>query len=324
MRSGVYILRGAGVVAMVVALALWPSHVAAQSTGLLKGRVTDTSGKPLEGVKISIDYLEGVTRHHETKTNKKGEFIQIGIYPGQYRITAEKEGYAPLAADRRVRLGDATEIAFTMQTGEVAAAGGPEAAKKAGELKRLFDEGVAATKTNNPDAAIESFKKAIEIMPSCPDCYYNLGYAHTQKKDYDPAEQAFKKAIELKTDYAEAYNGLAGIYNAQKKFDQASAASAKASQLQAGAAGGGGSAHALYNEGVILWNAGKIPDAKAKFEEAVKADPTYADAHYQLGMALVNEGKLPEASAEFETYLKLAPTGSYAEQAKGILVQIKK
>ena len=41
-------------------------------------------------------------------------------------------------------------------------------------------------------------------------------------------------------------------------------------------------------------------------------------------MANLNEGKLPEASGFFEEYLKLAPTGQYAEQAKGVLSQIKK
>jgi hypothetical protein len=41
-------------------------------------------------------------------------------------------------------------------------------------------------------------------------------------------------------------------------------------------------------------------------------------------MAYVNEGKLPDAAPHFEEYLKLAPTGQYAEQAKGILSQIKK
>ena len=55
-----------------------------------------------------------------------------------------------------------------------------------------------------------------------------------------------------------------------------------------------------------------------------KLDPTLADAHYWLGMANLNEGKMPEAATHFEEYLKLAPTGQYAEQAKGILTQIKK
>ena len=68
----------------------------------------------------------------------------------------------------------------------------------------------------------------------------------------------------------------------------------------------------------------KIPEAKKQFEEALKLKADMADAHYWVGMANLNEGKLPEAAQHFEEYLKLAPTGQYAEQAKGVLSQIKK
>ena len=89
-------------------------------------------------------------------------------------------------------------------------------------------------------------------------------------------------------------------------------------------ASGGGNADSLFNQGVIFWNAGKIPEAKKQFEEAVKLNPAHAESHYWLGMANLNEGKMPEAVTHFEEYLKLAPTGQYADQAKGIVSQLKK
>ena len=197
---------------------------------------------------------------------------------------------------------------------------------KGAELKKTFEEGVAASKAGNLDEAIAKFTHGTELSATCADCYYNIGYAYSQKKDYEKAEAAYKKAIEVKGDYAEAYNGLANIYNAQRKFDEAAAASAKASELGAasGPAGGGGNANALYNQGVILWNAGKIAEAKKQFEGAVQADPNHAESHYQLGMALVNEGNLAGAVTEFETYLKLAPEGPNAATAKSLVSQLKK
>jgi len=80
----------------------------------------------------------------------------------------------------------------------------------------------------------------------------------------------------------------------------------------------------VFNQGVIAWNGSKIAEAKKAFEEAVRLDPKMADAYYWLGMANLNEGKMPEAAKAFEEYLKLDPSGKYAEQAKGILPQIKK
>jgi len=314
----------AGVALLALSIA---SPAAAQSTGMVKGVVKDAQGQPVEGAKVSIDMSEGVTRHFETKSNKKGEFVQIGLPPGAYNISAEKDkqGSAPVAT--RVRVGGPSEVTIVIGAG-MGAGASKEAAAKTAELKKAFEEGIAASQAGNYDGAIAAFTHAAEVNPNCFDCHYNIGYSYSQKKDYDKAEAAYKKAIEIKADYSEAYNGLANIYNLQRKFDQAAEASKKAMELSgggaAGAGAGGGNADALYNQGVILWNAGKIPDAKKQFEAAVAANPNHAEAHYQLGMALVNEGNLNGAATEFDTYLKLAPNGPNAATAKGILGTIKK
>jgi len=315
----------AGVALVALALA---QPATAQSTGMIKGVVKDASGQPVDGAKVSIEMSEGINRHFETKTNKKGEFVQIGLPSGRYMVTAEKDKLASPAAPAAVSLGRAAEVSLVL--GGAGAPISKEAAAKNAELKKVFEEGIAASQANDYDKAIASFTQAAEINPSCFDCYYNIGFMHSQKKEWDQAEAAYKKAVELKPDYSEAYNGLANIYNQQRKFDLAAEASKKAMEIGggagAGAAGGtlGGNADAMYNQGVILWNAGKIADAKKQFEAAVAANPNHAEAHYQLGMALVNEGNLNAAGTEFDTYLKLAPNGPNAATAKGILSTIKK
>jgi len=305
----------------------WASPAQAQSTGMVKGKVVDSQNRPVENAKVTIEFSEGITRKHEVPTNKKGEFIQIGLPPGGYKVTAEKEKLGMQSFNVRVRLGETTEVNFVLAPG-MAQPTKEEAAKNAA-IKGVFEEGVAASRSGNNDLALQKFEEAATLLPGCYDCYYNIGYAYTQKKEYAKAEEAFKKAIELKADYAEAYNGLATVYNADKKFDQAQAASAKAAELAAAAAAAGGGAgtagvDALYNQGVISWNAGKIDEAQSKFEEALKVNPDHADSHYQLGMALLNKGKLPEAVAQFEAYLKLAPDGQYAATAKSMVAQLKK
>ena len=320
-RVSVRLLWGSIVAVAALALAL---PAAAQSTGMVKGVVKDAQGQPVDGAKVSIDMTEGVTRHFETKSNKKGEFVQIGLPPGNYMVSAEKDKTPSNQAPARVSISRPAEVALVIGAG--GAPGGKEAAAKMADLKKAFEEGIAAGQAGKHDDAIAAFNKAAEINPKCFDCQYNIGYMYTQKKEYDKAEEAYKKAIELKPDYAEAYSGLANIYNLQRKFDLAAEASQKAGEIGGGAAaaGGGGNADAMYNQGVILWNAGKIADAKKQFEAVVAAKPDHAEAHYQLGMALVNEGNLNGAATEFETYLKLAPTGPNAATAKGILGTIKK
>jgi tetratricopeptide (TPR) repeat protein len=299
---------------------------AAQSTGMVRGIVKDMQGQPVENAKVIIE-ADGSNRKFETKSNKKGEFIQIGLPSGRYKVSAEKDKVMSNEAGVSVSVSRPAEANLILGAAAAVAAN-KEAAAKGAELKKAFDEGVVASKAGNYDEAIAKFKAAADLNPNCYDCYYNMAYSASQKKDYDTAEASYKKAIEIKADYAEAYSGLANVYNATRKFDEAAKASAKATELMSAAggaaAGGGGNADALFNQGVILWNGGKVAEAKKQFEAAIAANPAHAEAHYQLGMALVNEGNLPGAGAEFEEYLKLAPTGPNAATAKGILATIKK
>jgi tetratricopeptide (TPR) repeat protein len=303
-----------------VAVLLFAVPAAAQ--GMIQGTVVDAQGQPVDGAKITIEQTEGVSRKFETKSDKKGSFIQIGLPSSSYKVTAEtKQGTATATARVSQRGPASVKLVIGGGTGN-----DPAVAAKTAELRKAFDEGVALSRAGKYDESIESFNKALAINPNCQDCLYNIGYAHAQKKELDKAEESYKKAILIKPDYADAYNGLANIYNAQRKFDEAAAASAKANELTAAQPGGlaGGNADSLYNQGVILWNSGKIPDAKKLFEQAIAVNPNHAESHYQLGMALVNEGKLAEASGEFNSYLKLAPDGPNAATAKALIAQLPK
>jgi tetratricopeptide (TPR) repeat protein len=308
---------------MACAVMLFASPGQAQ-TGAVQGVVLDAAGKPLEKAVVAIEFTDGINRKYEVKTNKKGEFIQIGLAPGNYKVTASFPNVGEMSQPVRVRLGDPTKLEFRLSPSSGMT---KEDAAKAVALKKAFEDGVALSKDGKYDEAIAKFTEASGMVPNCYDCFYNVGYNEAQKKEYDKAEAAFLKAIELKSNYVDAYNGLATVYNAQKKFDKAQEASAKAAELAstAGPMGGGaGAVDAEYNQGVIDWNAGKIPEAAEHFQKVIFMKPDHADAHYQMGMALVNQGKLAEAVPMFEKYLELAPTGQFAATAKGVLASIKK
>ena len=303
--------RVAPLLCALVLLAFAPAALA-QST-MIKGKVVDAKGQPVVGVAIAIEPVGG-TRKLTTKTDKRGEFIQLLTESGQYRITASDEKVGTAQTELRVSLGRTSEANMVLVP---ATAANNDA--KAAELKKVFEEGVTASRSGDHDTAIAKFQAALVLSPACFDCQFNIGVAMLAKKDEKGAEAEWLKALTLKPEYAEAMNALSTLYNNQKRFDEAAAMSAKAAS-----SGGGGNADATFNQGIILWNQGKIAEAKAKFEETIKTNPTHADAHYQLGMALLNEGKLPDAVAAFESYVKLDPTGQYATQAKGMIAQLKK
>ena len=303
----------ARVTAVLFALSI-AAPALAQST-MVRGKVIDAKKEGIPNVQIVVESLGGSGRKLTTKTDRKGEFVQLLTESGAYRITASDPKIGTASNDTRVVLGKVSEMTIVLVPSTAANDSG-----KAAELKKAFEEGVAASRANQHDLAIEKFNAALAISPACFDCQFNIGVALMAKKDEKAAEEAWKKAIEMKADYAEALNALSTLYNNQKRFEEAGAMSARA----AAAGGGAGNADATFNQGIILWNQGKIAEAKVKFEETIKMNATHPEAHYQLGMALLNEGKLADAVTEFETYVKLAPDGQNAATAKSMIAQLKK
>jgi tetratricopeptide (TPR) repeat protein len=332
--TGITIRRTVAICALAIGLA-WVAVPAFAQTSQIKGIVSN-DGVPVEGATVAIENLDNGTKPIMTKTNKKGEYIQVGLTSGRYRITVAKDALKTVK-ETQISIQQGTILDIKLEAGAKATGSKEDVAKakaRADAMTKAFSDGVALSNEGKTDEAIAKFNEVLAVIPNCAECYANIGTVQGMAKKYTEAEAAYKKAIELKPDFAEAYNGLANVYNAEKKFDLAAEASKKAMELvgtpAAGAAPGAAPAVAspsqVFNQGVILWNAGKIPEAKAQFEAAVKADPNMADARYWLGMSLVNAGTkeaMAESKPHFEAYLKLSPTGQYADTAKAILASIK-
>ena len=283
-------------------------------TGRVQGKVVDDAGKPVEGAKIIVSAVPDTGgQKWEANTDKNGNYI-IGTLPksGQYLVVASKDKVGTDEARASVKLGNFTPLNFTLSA---KARVSEEQAQKNASIKKYFDEGVAAANSGNHQAAVTAFTSAAGAMPTCADCFYNIGVSEGALKHEAEAEAAFRKAIELRAAYPEAYNALAALYTAQRKMDLAAEASTKAAELSSSAVGGG-SADSLYSAGVGLWNANKFPEAQAAFEGAIKTNANHADSHFMLGKVFLNLGKLPEAASEFQSYLKIEPSGKNAKEAQ--------
>jgi tetratricopeptide (TPR) repeat protein len=267
---------------MALAVLLTVSAVPALAQSVVRGKVVDGQGKPVPDATVLFEATDA-NRKTQTKTDKNGDFLQVGLSSGSYKVTASKDGVGSQTLNSNVRQGPNNPMSFTLST---AAAGGGSAADKeaAAALQAAAGAAIEAMKAGRHDEAIAKFNEVIAKMPTCADCYYNVGTAYVAKQDYAQAETAFKKMV----------------------------------QLSGGAAGGGG-AEASYNQGVILFNSGKFAEAKTQFEAATKADPNMGMAHYQLGMTALNLGQIPEAVAALEAYLKVEPNGSKAGEVKAAL-----
>lgn len=287
---------------------------AGQMAAMVSGTVTDKDGEPVEGARIVFHFEGGISREFAARSDKDGSYAQVGLQAGSYTVVAEKEGMGPKSAKVTLRLNDRLKVNFQFT---------PETLKSDLGVAKAFQDGVAASAAGRNDEAIARFREALTLNPKCYDCLYNMGLVYTKTKDYDRAVTAFETAAGVNPKAPDPFDGLAAVYNAQRKFDEAARAGQTAASLR-GSGGGGGNATAVFDQGLILWNAGKIDEARAKFEETLQLDPNHGEVHYWLGMANLNQGKLPEAVQEMEMYLQREPGGRFANEAKGLLTQIKK
>ena len=304
-----YLFRGVVAVAVLCAVSVAP----ALAQSVVRGKVSDAQGKPVQDATVLFEAVDA-NRKTQTKTDKNGDFLQVGLSSGAYKVTASKDKVGTQTLNANVRQGPNNPMAFTLSATSGVSAGDKEAAAA---IQASAGAAVEAMKAGRHDEAIAKFQEVIAKVPTCSDCYYNIGVSQMAKQQPSEAEASFKKAIELKPDNADAYTALANLYNSQKKFDLAAEASANAAKYSG--AGGGGNAESSYNQGVILFNAGKFAEAKTQFEAATKADPNHAMAQYQLGMTSLNLGQIPDAVAALEAYLKVDPNGPKAGEVKAAL-----
>jgi tetratricopeptide (TPR) repeat protein len=267
----------------LIAAALIASLVAAvpafaQSTGMVKGVVNDDKGQPVVDAKVTIEMNGGTGRKFETKTNKKGEYIQIGLASGSYKIVAEKDklGSAPVTVTVRANTTQDANLTLAMAS----AAATKEVQAKNAAITKTFDEGVTLSNAGQHDEAIAKFNEAIAIIPTCYNCYNNIAFSYTAKKDYANAEAAYKKSMEVKPDDANSYVGLAGIFFNTGKTAEAKPLVEKGVQLDPSNA----DAHYLYGMTLVADSPAK---AKSEFEEFLKLAPNAPNA--AIAKSLVGE-----------------------------------
>jgi tetratricopeptide (TPR) repeat protein len=303
---------------LLVSLSLLGTEARAQ-TGTARGKVLDEKGQAVTDAKVLLEFMGGVTRKYETKTNKKGEFTQVGMPPGNYKVTITKEGFQGQALEHRIALGEPTYLPDVklLTTAAAVAAGGADPAME--ELKAAFKKAIELTQAGKLDEAEAAYKDVIAKNASIPEAHYNLGYVQSQKKDWTGAEASFQKALELRPEYGEASVALAKVYQDSGQPDKAMAQMSKAAEANTG------DAKVQFNLGIFHLNAGKSEEASAAFQKALTIDPNMAEAHFHLGTLAVGQNDIPGAVEHLEKYLAANPQNAQnVATAQGLLQALKK
>jgi tetratricopeptide (TPR) repeat protein len=271
-------------VGFVVGLALAASPARAQ-TGGIRGKVVDEKGQPIIDAVVLLEH-QGVARKAETRTNKKGAYLQLGLLRGAYRLTASKEGYQPRFVEATVDVGETTDVReIQLLAAKTAAPVAEPTGPSEDELREKFAEALAAARAGRLGEAEALFLEFLEVQPDVAEVHRNLGYVYARKKDWPRAEASYLRTLELRPGEPGVTIALAQVYR----------------------------------------ESGQDAKAIAAFEAVLAADPSRAEAHFHLGTLLMKQGKRPEAAGHLQAYLSSNPQDArYVETAKGLLATLEK
>ena len=306
---------------LIMACLLLVAEASAQGTGTARGKVLDDKDQPVQDAVIMLDFQGGITRKTTTKTNKKGEFTQVGLAPGVYRITATKDGYQGGYIDVRVALGTATDFPplKLVPVGKAQAAAGADIEKSNAELRQMVKDAQALASANKHDEAIAAFQAVLARGVAAPEeVHFRIGQLHAEKKDWAAAEASFQKALEIKPGHAGVTLELANVYQLSGQKDKAGELMARAQTT------GGGDANVQYSTGVLHINAGRHEEAAVAFKKAIEIDPKHAESYYHLGTIALNQNNMADAIANLEKYLSLNPGNAQnVATAQGLIKALK-
>jgi protein O-GlcNAc transferase len=82
------------------------------------------------------------------------------------------------------------------------------------------------------DAAVKSYRQALQLNPNMPEVYSLMGSALAESGKYREAEEALRKAVSLKPNFSEGYYHLGIFLKSQGKEGEAAEAFRKAKQYQ--------------------------------------------------------------------------------------------
>ena len=288
----------------------------------LKGRVSDSAGKPIEGATITVTTPNLRTFKMTLKSDKKGEWGTIlndATMP--YHVRIEKEGYAPAESDKKVPVGDVGEVnANLVSNTEASAAAGAAAqavASPSDQAAFAYNDGVDLLSAGNKAGAEAKFLEAVGKNPDLPQGWQALAMLAYEKKDWAKTIEYGQKAVDLDPTLGKMYGIMSAA--AAQTGDKKAAAEWQAKFEEANPE----TPEALYNKGIDAYNKKKIKDAEAMLLKAVEAKPDFALAHFWLGMASFNLNKKAAAKEHLEKYLELEPEGSEAGTAKELLPLVK-
>jgi len=167
----------------------------------------------------------------------------------------------------------------------------------------LSDLGVLYERTEQPEAALQTARRVIELQPGNLDGHFVACRSYFALARYDFAEYACLRTLEVAPNHLRARFGLGTIRIALGKLDQAIDSYLRALD---------------YSR-----DEQRIGETLDDLNRLVELRPEFPDPHYALAFFANTLGSRSEETAELSLYLELGATGPAAEQARVKLAELE-
>src|SRR5262249_46199512 len=313
--------------AATVALALMTQSAFAfsgrwQGNFIITGTVSLPDGNPAARISVRISGQSGL--NFETTTDNSGRYT-FQVPGGRYRLSAinpqDKDQYMdPVEADTSRTAGNRLVVPLYLRTATKRGTRDPKPAvvsvaeasqQVPGEARKAYQQGLKQKTHNQPEKALASFDRAIEIYPDYFQALAERGDLRISGARIDQALADFDLALKLNKDYGPALRGAGYCKLERQQFAEAADYLERASSIEPGIA------NTYLFLGIADLALDRREPAKQALLHALKIDAERAvTAHVYLADLYARENRHKDAADELRAYLRARPDAPDAQRLK--------
>jgi tetratricopeptide (TPR) repeat protein len=304
-------------VGIALALAGAASVTAQYREYYVRGRVTDTEGKPLSDVDVRLVDV-ATSRSYDLHTGRDGSFKVAGLPHGLYRATFSKEGYAARQDEWKLEKPQDTMQKVDVPPVALARAAQVQEARRRSEAEAVLRPAGDKLRAGDPDGALALLEPLLAKSPEDTRALFLSALALVKKDRHADAVPRLSKVLELAPDFAGAHFQLGQCHRALGDPRRAAESYDRALELEPG------NVESAYNGGLVLFEAGRSDEALVRFEKALTLRPEDPDLHEMAARCLVRKSAFAQALIHLERARANTTDPARAEVLDELIVQVRR
>ncbi|MGH9874261.1 MAG: tetratricopeptide repeat protein [Pyrinomonadaceae bacterium] len=300
---------------LILLLSLAGQPFAVQNFFAITGSVRDDQGHAVSSIRVTLDDEDS----HTIETvfaDSSGRFQFRRLRAGNYYVRVETTGtpyenqsvFVPLQSMSNSNINpssyeDTTPVDITLKR-KMTRSGTPAVVfvqEVPPTAREEFQRGAATINGKDPEAAIASLKKAIEIFPEYFDALDLLGTQYVKLRQFENAEPILTRAVAINQKSGSSMYWLGISYLESKRYQES------IEWLTSALGQDSGNPYVHLKLGEAYGKSGSLDQAETALKKAYQLGGSeVAEAHFLLGFIYYNRKKFTDAAREWELYLKEA------------------